>query len=64
MLTLNVVEHGSGNLQLLIYDVVNADQNPYQQAAYASGSAGTGNPVVPNAPNLTPGTPTAWSLPH
>jgi IPT/TIG domain len=54
VLTLNVLERGSGNMQLLLYDVVNADPNPYVKTAYASGSAGTGNPVVANAPTMTP----------
>jgi hypothetical protein len=53
VLTLNVAERGSGNMQLLIYDVVNADPNPYVKTAYAGGTA-AGNSVVRNAPSLTP----------
>jgi hypothetical protein len=53
-LSLNVTEHGSGNLQLLIYDVVNADANPYVQGAYASGTAAANNAAVADAPDLVP----------
>jgi chitodextrinase len=54
VLTLKVTERGSGNLQLLMYDVVNADPNPYVQGRYASGPVGSGNPLVAHAPDLTP----------
>jgi hypothetical protein len=54
VVTLKVTERGSGNLQLLMYDVVNADANPYVQGRYASGQVGAGNPLVAHAPDLTP----------
>jgi chitodextrinase len=54
VLTLKVTDHGSGNLQLIIYDVVNADPNPLVQSAYASGTAAATDTVIPDAPDVTP----------
>jgi chitodextrinase len=54
VLTLKVSDHGSGNLQLILYDVVNADANPLVQSVYASGTTMATDTVIPDAPDMTP----------
>ncbi len=54
VLTMKVTEHGSGNLQLLIYDVVNADNQPMRAGALCARTAASSTVSVPGAPTLTP----------
>jgi hypothetical protein len=54
VLTLSVTEHGSGNLQILLYDIAGADPSPYDGNAHNTGGAVSAGGNIAVAPSITP----------
>src|SRR6202040_1297526 len=55
VLTMNLTDHGSGNMQFLLYDIAGAASPPFDVSAFQGpGSVTTGPATIADAPDLTP----------